>query len=656
VDVLLSATDTAAGVYRTMYSTDGGSLFSVLTGANVVRLEGNGTNTLQYYSIDRADNNEATSTLSVFIQKQASPSVTVSATTSCSYGTACQSANTFTKSLTVSSAKQYLIVDAYQQSNNCSGTVTATYNGEAMTQFHSVSFSGVHWKQFELAHPDVGTHDIVVTKPSGSCDFEFVATLFSNVDMNAPTNTRATASGGSGGSLSTSVTGVDRGIIHSAIASPNNINVSPNSPLTTVVNASVDYPGLMSATTSATGSVTASWSIASQGCCSYWAIISTQLLPDPFRPETTITSQPDPLTEETSATFTFASDEPGYTFTCRLDGGSAAPCVSPVTYTGLSSTHHVFEVYATDLEGHDDVTAARAFWRIGGGIVADDMADCMFSDPCQTGNTTTLPVTVRQEDEYLIVNAYQASASCSGTVTATHDGASMTQTTSVSFSGAHLKQFVLADPATGTRNVVVTKPSGSCDFHVTAASFIGVDLGDPYGTIGTNSGGSGGSMSTTATGVTDGLIYSVFASPNKAGVTPNSPLLMALDGRSQRGDGGATVVGGVTPNTGSVTTSWTIANQECCAYWAIISTPLKPDGGESLMGGGGEGEWGSMMTGGEEGWEGQLFQLDEAEGFTESATSSTMMEENSGSPGLFGIHIPHNVTGSVTGTWMTEEL
>ena len=58
-------------------------------------------------------------------------------------------------------------------------------------------------------------------------------------------------------------------------------------------------------------------------------------------PETVIGSGPDGQTEATTATFEFTADEAGSTYTCWLDGAEA-PCVSPVTYTGLAVGEHVF--------------------------------------------------------------------------------------------------------------------------------------------------------------------------------------------------------------------------------------------------------------------------------------------------------------------------
>jgi Domain of unknown function (DUF1929) len=80
-------------------------------------------------------------------------------------------------------------------------------------------------------------------------------------------------------------------------------------------------------------------------------------------PNTTFTSAPPSITNDTTATFGFASSEPGSTFTCRFDAAvDFTPCSSPKTYTGLAEGAHVFRVRATDAAGNTDPTpATRSF-------------------------------------------------------------------------------------------------------------------------------------------------------------------------------------------------------------------------------------------------------------------------------------------------------
>jgi hypothetical protein len=80
-------------------------------------------------------------------------------------------------------------------------------------------------------------------------------------------------------------------------------------------------------------------------------------------PQTTITGGPaDPSPADVG--FTFTSDEAGSSFQCRLDGGSWTGCTSPVSYGGLSSGLHTFEVRATDIAGNTDPTPAARAWTV----------------------------------------------------------------------------------------------------------------------------------------------------------------------------------------------------------------------------------------------------------------------------------------------------
>jgi hypothetical protein len=81
---------------------------------------------------------------------------------------------------------------------------------------------------------------------------------------------------------------------------------------------------------------------------------------DTTPPETTITEGPSGTIGTSSASFAFASSEPG-SFECRLDStgpGGWSPCTSSKSYTSLADGPHVFEVRATDELGNVDPTPA----------------------------------------------------------------------------------------------------------------------------------------------------------------------------------------------------------------------------------------------------------------------------------------------------------
>ncbi len=79
-------------------------------------------------------------------------------------------------------------------------------------------------------------------------------------------------------------------------------------------------------------------------------------------PDTSFTPPPSPVTSA-RATFSFQSIPTGATFRCTLDGGAAAPCVSPVTYTGLTAGAHTLAVAASNGQGTDP-TPATAHWTV----------------------------------------------------------------------------------------------------------------------------------------------------------------------------------------------------------------------------------------------------------------------------------------------------
>ena len=75
-------------------------------------------------------------------------------------------------------------------------------------------------------------------------------------------------------------------------------------------------------------------------------------------------------TDETTATFTFESDQQGVTFECALDEAVDdevfSPCDSPQTYTDLIFGEHDFAVRAKDAAGNVDPTPAEYGWNVGG--------------------------------------------------------------------------------------------------------------------------------------------------------------------------------------------------------------------------------------------------------------------------------------------------
>jgi hypothetical protein len=66
-DITLTASDSLSGVAKTEYSVDGGNTWNLYTGA--IHVTNEGQNTIQYRSIDKADNIESTESIHVNIDK-----------------------------------------------------------------------------------------------------------------------------------------------------------------------------------------------------------------------------------------------------------------------------------------------------------------------------------------------------------------------------------------------------------------------------------------------------------------------------------------------------------------------------------------------------------------------------------------------------------
>jgi hypothetical protein len=88
-----------------------------------------------------------------------------------------------------------------------------------------------------------------------------------------------------------------------------------------------------------------------------WTVDNSLL--DMTPPQTTIESGPPDPSESSSASFTYASNEPGSSFECSLDGAPFASCPpAGISYGGLGSGPHSFQVRATDPSANTDQTPA----------------------------------------------------------------------------------------------------------------------------------------------------------------------------------------------------------------------------------------------------------------------------------------------------------
>jgi len=83
---------------------------------------------------------------------------------------------------------------------------------------------------------------------------------------------------------------------------------------------------------------------------------------DTVPPGVTISSEPAPDTNVTSAQFVFTTTGNPTTVTCQLDSGTPAACTSPWTYMSLPDGAHVFTLKATDAAGNS--TTKTYNWNV----------------------------------------------------------------------------------------------------------------------------------------------------------------------------------------------------------------------------------------------------------------------------------------------------
>src|SRR2546423_13570711 len=73
---------------------------------------------------------------------------------------------------------------------------------------------------------------------------------------------------------------------------------------------------------------------------------------DTAAPTLTITGGPADASDQTSAGFSFTSDDAGGTYLCSLDGAAPTSCSSPGRYTNLGEGSHTPPGSATAAAGH----------------------------------------------------------------------------------------------------------------------------------------------------------------------------------------------------------------------------------------------------------------------------------------------------------------
>jgi len=101
-------------------------------------------------------------------------------------------------------------------------------------------------------------------------------------------------------------------------------------------------------------------------------------------PNTSVDSGPPAATNQTSASFSFSSNELGSTFQCSLDGAAFTDCPSPQAYSGLAEGPHTFAVRAIDPARNTDAVPASHSWTID---LTGAATRILFAPPSSTNLT-----------------------------------------------------------------------------------------------------------------------------------------------------------------------------------------------------------------------------------------------------------------------------
>jgi hypothetical protein len=142
-------------------------------------------------------------------------------------------------------------------------------------------------------------------------------------------------------------------------------------------------------------------------------------------PETFITSQPSNPSQANVA-FAFACDQSWCSFACQLDASAWAACLSPVSYSGLSSGSHTFSVRATNSAGNVDATPPSVTWTVDTTVpdtsITSNPAALSNSDTATFAFTCTeLPCTYQCSIDFASWSACTSPASYSGLAQGTHN-------------------------------------------------------------------------------------------------------------------------------------------------------------------------------------------------------------------------------------------
>jgi subtilisin-like proprotein convertase family protein len=132
---------------------------------------------------------------------------------------------------------------------------------------------------------------------------------------------------------------------------------------------------------------------------------------DTTAPDTSIAAKPSNPSTSTTAQFTFASDDAGATFECRLDGAGYGSCPANMAFGGLALGSHTVSARAIDGSDNEDATPASYTWEVQAGTTT----------PTPAASFVLAPVEARLADalagHYDVLAACASACRVSATVT-----------------------------------------------------------------------------------------------------------------------------------------------------------------------------------------------------------------------------------------------
>lgn len=165
---------------------------------------------------------------------------------------------------------------------------------------------------------------------------------------------------------------------------------------------------------------------------------TANVLTDITLPTVAITSTPANPTNQTSATFSFTSNESSATFLCSVDGSAFATCTSGQTWNGFAGGSHTFNVKAVDAATNQSAPASFT-WTV------DTVAPPQPTIDPIAANDPTPTITGTAEPGTTVTVVIDGTPVC--TVTAAANGTfSCTPTTPLS-DGPHDVTVTATDPA-----------------------------------------------------------------------------------------------------------------------------------------------------------------------------------------------------------------